>query len=33
LRAAIETLPLIVWMADVRGAVTYFSGRWFEYTG
>jgi PAS domain S-box-containing protein len=32
-RTTVETLPLIVWMADVDGAATYFNGRWFDYTG
>lgn len=32
-RAIADTLPQIVWTADVEGAVTWFSRRWYARTG
>lgn len=33
LRQLADTMPQIVWTADFDGAVDYFNGRWYEYTG
>ena len=32
-RQLADTMPHIVWTADRDGAVDYFNGRWYEYTG
>ncbi|MFO0850539.1 MAG: PAS domain S-box protein [Gemmataceae bacterium] len=32
-RSLTELLPLVVWLADVDGRITYFNRRWYEYTG
>jgi PAS domain S-box-containing protein len=32
-RQLADTMPHIVWTADGDGAVDYFNGRWYEYTG
>src|SRR5688572_9103298 len=33
LRAVLEAMPALVWLADVDGAAVYISGRWLQYTG
>ncbi len=33
LRTIIEAIPQIVWIADGKGAATYFNERWYDYTG
>ncbi len=33
LRTIIEAIPQIVWIADNKGAATYFNERWYDYTG
>jgi PAS domain S-box-containing protein len=32
-RQLADTMPHIVWTASADGAVDYFNGRWYEYTG
>lgn len=32
-RRLADTMPHIVWTADGTGAIDYFNGRWYEYTG
>ncbi|HMQ30042.1 MAG TPA: PAS domain S-box protein [Chloroflexaceae bacterium] len=32
-RTLAEAVPNIVWTTDAQGAVTYFSRRWYDYTG
>lgn len=32
-RTLAEAIPNIVWTTDSQGAVTYFSQRWYDYTG
>lgn len=33
LRQLADTMPQVVWTAGPDGSVTYFNGRWYEYTG
>ncbi len=33
LRSFIEAVPLLAWMKDSQGAVSFFNQRWYEYTG
>jgi PAS domain S-box-containing protein len=33
LRAALDTIPGLVWLAGVDGAAEYLNRRWLEYTG
>lgn len=33
LKQLADTMPQIVWTAGPNGAVDYFNGRWYEYTG
>jgi PAS domain S-box-containing protein len=33
LRAVLEAMPALVWLADIDGAAVYISGRWLQYTG
>jgi PAS domain S-box-containing protein len=32
-RQMADTMPQIVWTADADGTVSFFNGRWYEYTG
>src|SRR5262249_20680122 len=33
LRAVIDTIPALVWLANTEGAAEYLNRRWLEYTG
>jgi PAS domain-containing protein len=33
LRAVIDTIPALVWLANMEGAAEYLNRRWLEYTG
>jgi PAS domain S-box-containing protein len=33
LRAVIDTIPALVWLANTKGAAEYLNRRWLEYTG
>ena len=33
LRAVIDTIPALVWLANIEGAAEYLNRRWLEYTG
>jgi PAS domain S-box-containing protein len=32
-RALAEAIPVMVWSADASGAIEWYNGRWYEYTG
>ena len=33
LRALVDNIPQLAWMADATGAISWYNQRWFDYTG